>query len=385
MKRLRWFTGLLLFMALILPPLIQAAQPAAAPKAKAPGIAADKSRSKPAWEIEWDKVVSEARKEGELAVMIGPGIPSSYRQEFTKEIQSKYGIILNFIVGQGSQLAQRVIQEARAGVDSADLYISGSTTMSTTLKPAGVLQPIEPLLILPDVKEPKTWFEGKLPFTDKEHLLLTFSAYVQSGLSYNAEFISKGELKSYQDLLSPKLKGKIVVSDPTIPGAGSQWASTIGLRVMGLDWLRQFAKQDLTVTRDLQLLAQSMAKGKYYVAIGGGGLFNDMQQAGVKVFEHSPKEGGFLTGGWGNVVVFKKTPHPNATKVFLNWFLTKEGQTLFAKAVKQESARKDVPTDFLNSWEMRQPGEKIFDARSEEYNLESLKDQDIKKELFGNK
>ncbi len=359
--------------AAVLPAYTQAGQSPAVPKAKA------------SWETEWNKVLAEARKEGELVVMIGPGVPVSYRQEIAKELQAKYGFTTNFVVGQGSQLAQRVIQEARAGLDSTDLYISGATTMSVNLKPAGLLQPIEPLLILPDVISPKTWFEGKLPLSDKDRMIMTFSAYVQSGLSYNAQYITRDELQSYKDLLHPKLKGKIVVSDPTIPGAANQWVSTIGLRVMGIDWLRQFAKHDLTITRDLQLLVQSVARGKYYVAIGAGGLWGDAQQAGVQVFEHSPKEGGFLTGGWGNVVVFKKTPHPNATRVFLNWFLTREGQTLFAKAVKQQSARLDVPTDFLNPWEMRQPGVNVFDARSEDFNLESLKDSGIKKELFGSK
>ncbi|MBI4332165.1 MAG: extracellular solute-binding protein [Chloroflexi bacterium] len=337
------------------------------------------------WEGEWATLVAGARKEGELVVMMGPGIPVSYRQQFADEMKAKYGITLNFVVGQGSQLAQKAIQENRAGLNLTDIYISGATTMFVDLKPAGLPQPVEPLLVMPDVKDPKTWFEGKLPFADKDGMVLTFSAYVQSGLSYNAGLISKEELQSYQDLLSPRLKGKIIVSDPTIPGAGNQWVSTIGLRVMGIDWLRQFARQDLTVTRDLQLLVQSLVQGKHWVAIGAGGLLNEAQKAGVQVFEYSPREGGFLTGGWGNLVVFRKPAHPGATRVFLNWLLSKEGQTLFAQSVKQQSARLDVPTDFLNPWEMRQPGVKVFDARSEEFAFDSLKDVDIKKELFGPK
>jgi len=41
--------------------------------------------------------------------------------------------------------------------------------------------------------------------------------------------------------------------------------------------------------------------------------------------------------------VFKNPPHPNATKVFVNWLLSKAGQTLLATELKQNSARKDVP------------------------------------------
>ncbi len=374
---------LLLTVAALAIACVPGTAPAEKPAAPAAPTQATRTADKAPWQQNWESTLAEGKKEGELVLMVGQGISSIWRQEFTKELQSKYGITLNFIVGPGSQLAQKALQEERAGVNSIDVYISGSTTMVADLKPAGLLQPIEPLLILPDVIDPKTWFEGKIPFADKDRIVLTFSAYVQSGLSYNAKFVSKEELQSYRDLLSPKLKGKIIMSDPTIPGAGSQWTSIIGLRVMGIDWLRQFAAQDLTVTRDLQLLVLSLSQGKHYVAIGAGGLLGDAQKAGVQVFEYSPKEGGFLTGGWGNMIVFKKAPHPNAARVFLNWLLTKEGQTMFARAVMQQSARLDVPTDFLNPWEMRQPGVKHFDARSEEYMFDSLKDLDIKRQLFG--
>jgi ABC-type Fe3+ transport system substrate-binding protein len=40
-----------------------------------------------------------------------------------------------------------------------------------------------------------------------------------------------------------------------------------------------------------------------------------------------------------------KAPHPNAAKVYINWLLSKEGQTGFARASGYISARLDVPTD----------------------------------------
>ena len=36
-------------------------------------------------------------------------------------------------------------------------------------------------------------------------------------------------------------------------------------------------------------------------------------------------------------------PHPNATKVFMNWFLSQEGMDIYAKVAKLETLRKDVP------------------------------------------
>ena len=40
--------------------------------------------------------------------------------------------------------------------------------------------------------------------------------------------------------------------------------------------------------------------------------------------------------------VFNKRPHPNATRVFVNWLLTHDVQEGFAKAIQQSSRRADV-------------------------------------------
>lgn len=141
-------------------------------------------------------------------------------------------------------------------------------------------------------------------------------------------------------------------------------------------------KQDITLTRDLRLLVDTLARGKYYIAIGAGGLLGEAQQAGVPVYEYSPREGGFLTTGWGTMAVFKKYAHPAATRVFLNWFLGKEGQAIFAKGVDQQSARLDAPTDFLNKAGLRQSGLKYFDARSEQFDIERSKDSPTIREIF---
>ncbi len=53
--------------------------------------------------------------------------------------------------------------------------------------------------------------------------------------------------------------------------------------------------------------------------------------------------------------VVEGAPHPNAVKVYLDWLLSKEGQTLFAKAMNYISARVDVPTDH-SPWRVPKPG-----------------------------
>jgi ABC-type Fe3+ transport system substrate-binding protein len=49
------------------------------------------------------------------------------------------------------------------------------------------------------------------------------------------------------------------------------------------------------------------------------------------------------TQGVGGIQVLADAPHPNATKVFVNWLLTRDVQSRVMKAVKVNSRRKDVP------------------------------------------
>jgi len=61
----------------------------------------------------------------------------------------------------------------------------------------------------------------------------------------------------------------------------------------------------------------------------------------------TPREGTYTTGGSGHLTIVKDPPRPNATKVFVNWLLSKEGQEIFSKSLGQGSRRLDVDTKWL--------------------------------------
>ena len=51
-----------------------------------------------------------------------------------------------------------------------------------------------------------------------------------------------------------------------------------------------------------------------------------------------------------SITLANKAPHPNAAKLFLNWFLTKEGQTSWAKNTLLNSRRRDVQVVDPPTW-----------------------------------
>ena len=119
--------------------------------------------------------------------------------------------------------------------------------------------------------------------------------------------------------------------------------------VKGEDYLKKLVAQNLVVGIDQRLLGESLAKGKVAVVIGLTYYsLLPFVTAGLPVKPLSQlKEGTYGTGGSGNVAVIKNPPHPNATKVFVNWLLTKEGQEITTKALGQATRRLDVDTQWL--------------------------------------
>jgi hypothetical protein len=67
------------------------------------------------------------------------------------------------------------------------------------------------------------------------------------------------------------------------------------------------------------------------------------------------KEGAPLSTGGGNMALLNKPAHPHAAKVFINWFLSREGQMTYQSIKRQtggarNSLRTDIPKDDVPSY-----------------------------------
>ena len=59
-------------------------------------------------------------------------------------------------------------------------------------------------------------------------------------------------------------------------------------------------------------------------------------------------EGNYLSAGWGGVNLIDRAPHPNAAKLYINWLLSKEGQSAWQKS-GYNSARIDIPKEAVDA------------------------------------
>jgi iron(III) transport system substrate-binding protein len=299
---------------------------------------------------EWENLVAAAKKEGQIQVAGPRG--AERRQALTETFTAKYGIGVEYLGVGGFELPPRVQRERQASVYQWDVFMVGTTTLLKGLKPIGALEPIEPALVLPEVKDPKNWLGGALPFFDKNRLGLALQQRAGQYLFVNSNLVGAEDLRSWRDLLHPKWKGKIVVGrDPRVSGHGNAtfkfFFTTAGL---GPQFIRDLAKQELLLMRDDRLSAQWLAQGKYAICICSDLDTPKLIDAGLPVRlvdARRLKEGGYRTSGNANVALANRAAHPNAAKLYINWILSKEAGTLFSKATGDASLRVDVPTDHL--------------------------------------
>jgi ABC-type glycerol-3-phosphate transport system substrate-binding protein len=106
-------------------------------------------------------------------------------------------------------------------------------------------------------------------------------------------------------------------------------------------------RQELFITRDLRQLADALAKGKVSIAFGlGRSQADPFVSAGLPLKPvPAPQEGLPASNSFGVIGIVKNPPHPNATKVFINWFLNREGQDWYGRIM--ENGRLDVDTQWL--------------------------------------
>lgn len=303
--------------------------------------------AQPTWQEEWERVQSAARKEGKIVVAIP--LNPELRKVLDGALKPRFGIEPEFLVGQSTVFVRRVADEYQASVRYFDVIIAGIENLLDRLLPMRAVEPVEPYWILPEVRDPKNWWGGHLYADKSKRFVYVPYAYTSSSVWYNGDLVKPDELRSYDDLLHPKWKGKIGLLDPRGGGVGLGMWSFLWV-TKGEEYLKKLFQQNLLVQMERRVLADSLAKGKIAITIGPSYYtFVSFIKAGIPIKPFPRfKEGTFVTFGSGPPVIIKNHPHPNATKVFVNWLLSKEGQEVWGKAHGQPTRRLDVDTNWLS-------------------------------------
>jgi iron(III) transport system substrate-binding protein len=344
------------------------------------------------WKERWDKTVAEAKKEGTVVVFSSAG--QRLRQAMTQEFEKAFpGIRVEYTGGRESDHGNRIISERTGGIFRVDVVVSGPSTTHLYLGPAKALDPIEPVLILPEVTNLKNWRDNKHHYSDAEEKYnLVFLGQTSPVLAYTPG-LKPDELDGLDELLAPKWKGRIIVNDPVPPGAGHSFGRWLW-RVLGpekaTDYLKKLRAQAGAVDRDLRRQLEWVAQGRYDILVAPGtSQLEQLLEQGIKIGVVAEVKG---TGGWagtwltsgpGTAMLINKAPHPNAAAVFINWLLSKEGQTKYSVATNAVSRRVDISTDHLPNYMVPAQGKKYWLSYVEAVTRRSPEEEAVIKEVFG--
>ena len=296
---------------------------------------------------DWAATVAAAEKEGELVLQSQPN--QAFRDYVLREFPKAYPkLTLSLSVIPSPQFVARVKTERQAEKYLWDLAVAGPST-GWELAKVGIVDPFLPELVLPEVNDPGIWGGWDEAFQDVgKKYVFAMSKYI-AGPWYDALHIppAKVEKLGLKALLEPELKGKIVWHDPNVVGSGRSYGLLLreklgdeGLKKVVLDQGAVFVAQQNQVV-------ENVARGIAWVGIGPPvrSLIAPYAQAGIKTDVRnagtSPEVSLEGIGGSG-IYVINRRPHPHATRVFVNWLLSKNVQHELAKALDQDSRRTDL-------------------------------------------
>ena len=325
--------------------------------------AAPTSAQEKGWQKEWHNTLAAARKEGRV-VVAGSADPVM-RKKVIPLFTARYGITVEFLAGRSSLMVARIRTEQLAGFHTIDLFMSGPSSVIRLYREK-MLDPLKPMLMLPEVTNPSKWKKGKPWFVDPEekYVLRPFNT-LSSFLHINTDHVKPEEIRSAKDLLNPKWKGKISTEDPRDSRRGQNQAVRFYLQ-LGEEFIKKlYIDQKPGISRQRRMLADWLARGVYPICLACRDDDADLlRREGFKIleiFKLSDVVGTVGSSPW-MLGVTAKGPHPNAARIFANWIVSREGLETYSRGHKSATLRTDVDESFLRPERIPDVGEKYFDT-----------------------
>jgi iron(III) transport system substrate-binding protein len=317
----------------------------------------------------WDALVAAAKNEGKVVVS-GPPDPGA-STKIPEAFKQRFGVDVEYLAGNSSQLASRIQGERAAGQYTMDVSLSGADTVYGTYVQNGWLEPLKPNLVLPEVTDGSNWRTGEPWFRDPEKRMVmqvfnTASPYL---LTINTSVVSPEQLTDSAALVDPKWQGKIGAYDPSVNGAGIAIASAIYV-TRGRDYAAQlYQGQKVALSRDYSQVADWVAHGSYPIVLGVTHQYLvQYLQAGLPIHEMNLPDIPQVTGGgFGLVNLWNNAPHPNAARVFANWIASKEGLSIYGQIDGAAPVRADIDPTWVPADQVPKQGVTYFDTYDYDY------------------
>ena len=295
---------------------------------------------------EWETELYDlAKEEGAVNII---GWPSSDRETLLAEFEKKYpGVKVNYIGMRYSDAMVKLKEEQNNGKFLADIQLEGLSAQ---------FEDINQYIVNPDVQKDENWYGGFA--TGVDSLIGTsyegqyiYGIQALPQVLINNDVIPEGEIKTFEDLLNTEYSDKILTYDFSLKGQGAVTLTALA-REKGEQYVTDLVKTVKPVmASDHRQIVQWFATGKYPIVIGiDTTQISEFTEKGIiKKVQKLRLDKTSLYNPFG-IAVLKNPPNPNASKLFVNWFLSKDGQEKYVEILDVYQSRRTDASEVKNEY-----------------------------------
>ncbi len=277
-------------------------------------------------------LIQAAKKEGEVAVF--GTLENDIAAALHKGFEAKYGIKTNYFRGSSTVIIDRVTSEHRTGKMSADAVFATAEPMKFINKEKGLLV----RYVSPSARDyNKQLVDGFFGPNYRSVII---------GFLYNKSMIKIEDApKTYEDIVNPKWKGKITMGNPSLHDTTINWLASLpavfGSTQKANDWIKRLAALEPLMLDSMVPVGERIASGEIPLGVA---YVKYVHLWGLKGAPIDYVKGLPVYLGDGNYIgLTSKAQHPNAAKLYIDYFLGQESSEIMANVGEFVNRRGILP------------------------------------------
>lgn len=278
------------------------------------------------------ELIQAAKKEGEVAVF--GTLENDIAAALHKGFEAKYGIKTNYFRGSSTVIIDRVTSEHRTGKMSADAVFATAEPMKFINKEKGLLV----RYVSPSARDyNKQLVDGFFGPNYRSVII---------GFLYNKSMIKIEDApKTYEDIVNPKWKGKITMGNPSLHDTTINWLASLpavfGSTQKANDWIKRLAALEPLMLDSMVPVGERIASGEIPLGVA---YVKYVHLWGLKGAPIDYVKGLPVYLGDGNYIgLTSKAQHPNAAKLYIDYFLGQESSEIMANVGEFVNRRGILP------------------------------------------